>query len=374
MSLNKLKIVHVVGARPNFMKIAPIMREMEKFTDLFEQVLVHTGQHYDINMSEIFFDELELRKPSINLEVGSGSHAWQTAEIMLRFEPLLVEFKPDWVVVSGDVNSTLACSLVASKLGIKIAHVEAGLRSFDTTMPEEINRVVTDHLADLLFTPSKDADENLLKENIPPEKIKFVGNVMMDTLTRLLPKAEARWPALKTHYGFDQYVLVTLHRPSNVDAAETLTEIMAGLMEISQKIPVIFPVHPRARQKILKTPLYIINGNNENLHLVEPLGYVDFLSLEAHATVVITDSGGIQEETTFLGVPCLTVRPNTERPVTLYNGTNRLVASKAVKLLNATNEILGKERQERLPEADRPALWDGKASGRIIAIFREVSK
>jgi UDP-N-acetylglucosamine 2-epimerase (non-hydrolysing) len=374
MSLNKLKIMHVVGARPNFMKIAPIMREMEKFTGLFEQVLVHTGQHYDINMSEIFFDELELPKPSINLEVGSGSHAWQTAEIMLRFEPLLLEFKPDWVVVPGDVNSTLACSLVASKLGIKIAHIEAGLRSFDTTMPEEINRVVTDHLADLLFTPSKDADENLLKENISPEKIKFVGNVMMDTLTRLLPKAEARWPGLKTHYGFDQYVLVTLHRPSNVDAAEILTEIMGGLMEISQKIPVIFPVHPRARQKISKTSLYIINRNNKNLHLVEPLGYLDFLSLEAHAKVVITDSGGIQEETTFLGVPCLTARPNTERPVTLYNGTNRLVASKAVELLNATNEILGKERQERFPEADRPALWDGKASERIVAIFRDGTK
>jgi UDP-N-acetylglucosamine 2-epimerase (non-hydrolysing) len=223
--------MHVVGARPNFMKIAPIMREMEKYTDIFEQVLVHTGQHYDINMSEIFFDELELPKPTINLEVGSSSHAWQTAEIMLRFEPLLLEFKPDWVVVPGDVNSTLACSLVTSKLGIKIAHVEAGLRSFDKTMPEEINRVMTDHLADLLFTPSRDADENLLREGIASEKIKFVGNVMIDTLTRLLPKAEARWPALKTRYGFDQYDLVTLHRPSNVDVPETLTEIISGLID-----------------------------------------------------------------------------------------------------------------------------------------------
>jgi UDP-N-acetylglucosamine 2-epimerase (non-hydrolysing) len=273
------RILHVVGARPNFMKIAPIMREMAQYPDQFEQILVHTGQHYDANMSQVFFDELDLPRPDVNLEVGSGSHAVQTAEVMTRFEPVLLDFKPDWMIVPGDVNSTLACTLVAAKLGFKVAHVEAGLRSFDRTMPEEINRVLTDHLADLLFTTEQSGSENLQKEGIPAEKIHFVGNTMIDTLVRLLPRAEARWPELQERLGLDQYMLVTLHRPSNVDEPETLREIMLALLEISLQIPVIFPVHPRTRQRI--TDLNLVDSQSldkfgrsferHNLQLTEPL-------------------------------------------------------------------------------------------------------
>lgn len=313
------KILHVVGARPNFMKIAPIMREMAKHPDQLEQILVHTGQHYDANMSQVFFEELDLPRPDVNLDVGSGTHAWQTAQIMQRFETVLMDYKPDWVLVPGDVNSTIACALVAGKMGVKVAHVEAGLRSFDRTMPEEINRVLTDQISDLLLTPSRDADENLLREGIAPEKIRFVGNVMIDTLVRLLPKAEVRWPPLRDQYHLDHYILVTLHRPSNVDEPETLTEIMAALMEISRKIPVLFPVHPRTRSRISTLDL---PHNNNRLILTEPMGYLDFLALQMHAALLLTDSGGIQEESTYLGIPCLTARSNTERPVTVTHGTN----------------------------------------------------
>src|SRR5882724_2440258 len=249
------RILHIVGARPNFMKVAPIMWEMAKYPQDFAQLLLHTGQHYDANMSQVFLDELELPHPEVNLEVGSGSHAWQTAQVMLRFEPVVLDYKPDWVIVVGDVNSTLACALVCSKLAIPVAHVEAGLRSFDRTMPEEINRLLTDQIADLLLTPSPEANENLLAEGITPEKIHFVGNVMIDTLIRLLPKAEQRWPALSARLARNRYVLVTLHRPSNVDEADTLTEIMAALTEISREIPVLFPVHPRTRQRIADSGL-----------------------------------------------------------------------------------------------------------------------
>jgi UDP-N-acetylglucosamine 2-epimerase (non-hydrolysing) len=361
------RILHVVGARPNFMKMAPIIHALQRYPQEFEQILVHTGQHYDEKMSDVFFDELGMPQPDINLEVGSGSHAWQTAEIMKRFEPVLLEFKPDWLLVPGDVNSTMACALVASKLGVKVAHIEAGLRSFDRTMPEEINRIVTDHLSDLLFTPDRNADENLTREGIAPDKVRFVGNVMIDTLVRLLPKAEEAWPFLRERIGADDYLLVTLHRPSNVDEIDTLAEITGALIDISQNYRVIFPVHPRTRQRIeghnLLTP-------GDNLQLFTPLGYLDFLALQAHAQLVITDSGGVQEETTYLGVPCLTVRPNTERPVTISQGTNRLIASRRAPLVQAAFNALGARvtdfNAQRVPE-----YWDGQTAQRIVSSLRE---
>jgi UDP-N-acetylglucosamine 2-epimerase (non-hydrolysing) len=359
-----MKIIHIVGARPNFMKIAPIMREMAKYPDEFEQILVHTGQHYDANMSQVFFEELELPRPDVNLNVGSGTHAWQTAQIMQRFEPVLMDYKPDWVLVPGDVNSTIACAFVAAKLGVKVAHVEAGLRSFDRTMPEEINRLLTDQISDLLLTTSRDADENLLREGIAPEKIRFVGNVMIDTLVRLLPKAEIRWPSLREQYHLDRYILVTLHRPSNVDEPDTLAEIMAALTEISQQIPVLFPIHPRTRTQI---SAFNINYNNDYLILTEPFGYLDFLALQAHTSLVLTDSGGIQEETTYLGIPCLTARPNTERPVTVTHGTNRLVASRRDNLIDATWDVL----KTSGPCKSAPELWDGMTANRIVRVFQE---
>jgi UDP-N-acetylglucosamine 2-epimerase (non-hydrolysing) len=361
------RILHVVGARPNFMKMAPIIHALLRYPQEFEQILVHTGQHYDEKMSGIFFDELGMPQPDINLEVGSGSHAWQTAEIMKRFEPILLEFKPDWLLAPGDVNSTMACALVASKLGVKVAHIEAGLRSFDRTMPEEINRIVTDHLSDLLFTPDRNADENLAREGITPDKIRFVGNVMIDTLVRLLPKAEDAWPLLRERIGTDDYLLVTLHRPSNVDEIDTLAEITGALIEISQNHRIIFPVHPRTRQRI--------EGHNllppgDNLQLFAPLGYLDFLALQAHAQLVITDSGGVQEETTYLGVPCLTVRPNTERPVTISQGTNRLVASQRGRLIDAALSALN-ERGATSAAHTTPEYWDGQTAQRIVTSLRE---
>ncbi len=360
------RILHVVGARPNFMKIAPIMREMAQYPDEFEQTLVHTGQHYDANMSQVFFDELELPVPDVNLEVGSGSHAQQTAQVMLRFEPVLLEYRPDWVLVPGDVNSTLACALVASKLGVKVAHVESGLRSFDRTMPEEINRILTDHLADLLFTTEPSGNENLQREGIAPEKIRFVGNTMIDTLVRLLPKAEARWPQWRERLAVDRYVLVTLHRPANVDDVSTLSEIMNALCQISREIPVVFPVHPRTRQHLAELNLQPATCN---LQFLGPLGYLDFLALQVHASLVLTDSGGIQEETTYLGVPCLTARPNTERPVTITHGTNRLISSSAAELVTATQVVLAAPVTQ---STARPEFWDGNAAARIAAIFLEV--
>lgn len=364
-----MRIMHVVGARPNFMKIAPIIHTMAQQPQEFEQILVHTGQHYDANMSQVFFDELELPHPDVNLEVGSGSHASQTAQIMLRFEPILVDYKPDWVIVPGDVNSTMACTLVASKLGVKVAHVEAGLRSFDRTMPEEINRLVTDQLADLLLTPSPDGDENLLREGVAPEKIRFVGNVMIDTLVRLLPKAAARWPHLQQQYGLDKFVLATLHRPGNVDTADRLAELVATLETIADAATVLFPVHPRTRQRMINQDLL---PKSKAVLLVEPLGYLDFLALQSQAALVLTDSGGVQEETTYLGTPCLTIRPNTERPVTITHGTNRLIASTRAAILEATLPLLTKPAHAIEPPR-RPPLWDGHAAERIVAVLREVS-
>jgi len=346
-----MHVLHVVGARPNFVKAAPVMRALEKWTEA-RQTLVHTGQHYDKNLSDVFISQLGMRAPDVNLEVGSGSHAVQTAEVMIRFEPVVLERKPDVVLVYGDVNSTVAAALVCSKLRVRVAHVEAGLRSFDLSMPEEINRIVTDRLADMLFTPSEDGDINLQREGIPAEKIHRVGNVMIDSLVRLLPTAMQC-----SRNGLpERFALVTLHRPSNVDGSASLRGILKALLEVNEQVEVLFPVHPRTRQRILQFDI-----STEKLHLVEPLPYIEFLSLQRHAEVVITDSGGIQEETTYLGVPCLTLRSNTERPVTVTVGTNILIGQDMGRLKSELLRILeGKQKKGAIPP-----LWDGHAGERI---------
>ena len=353
--MHTLHVLHVVGARPNFMKAAPVLHALGR-RPAIKQTLVHTGQHYDVNMSDVFFSQLEMPSPDVNLGVGSGSHAQQTAEIMSRFEPVVLERKPDVVLVYGDVNSTVAAALVSAKLGIRIGHVEAGLRSFDWTMPEEINRVVTDRLADLLFTPSEDGDVNLAHEGVPGKKIFRVGNVMIDSLVRLLPAA-MRCPK----NGFpERYALVTLHRPSNVDDSKTLRNILESLLEINEDLSVVFPVHPRTRQRIEEFGL-----NAEKLHLSGPLPYVEFLAMQQRAAVVITDSGGIQEETTYLGVPCLTLRDNTERPVTVTLGTNVIVGQERDKLSSELSKIVaGKAKKGTIPP-----LWDGHAAERIADVL-----
>jgi UDP-N-acetylglucosamine 2-epimerase (non-hydrolysing) len=360
-----LKIMHVVGARPNFPKVAPIMAAMARRPETFKQCLVHTGQHYDYNMSQVFFDHLEMQVPDEFLNVGSGSHAVQTAAVMTAFEAVVTKHRPDWVFVVGDVNSTLACALVCAKLGVRVAHVEAGLRSWDRSMPEEINRLLTDQISDLLFTPSLDGNENLLREGIDPAKIHFVGNVMIDTLVNLLPRAKER-PILKELGGKPkQHVLATLHRPSNVDDPAVLRGILEAMARVAQTLPVYFPVHPRTRSRIRDLDL---NLPNSTLRLVDPLGYLDFLALMNSAALVVTDSGGVQEETTFLGIPCLTVRPNTERPITLTQGTNRLVGSSCKDLVAGVTEVLGGPgRSSRAPE-----LWDGHAAARIAQVMIEL--
>jgi len=355
-----MRILHVVGARPNFMKATPVLQALACCSS-FHQTLVHTGQHYNVNMSDIFFQELEMPEPDVNLEVGSGSHARQTAEIMSRIEPVILEHKPDLVLVYGDVNSTVAAALVCAKLLIPIGHVEAGLRSFDRTMPEEINRLLTDQVADLLFTPSADGDENLLREGVGPEKIHRVGNVMIDTLVRLLPKA--RPLAVSDEVG--RYVLVTLHRPSNVDDPPVLRRIIKVLVEISEELPVLFPVHPRTLKRAAEFGLVI--SNHSGLRTMEPIGYLPFLGLMQRATVVITDSGGIQEETTYLGVPCLTMRENTERPVTVTMGTNTLVGHNMTLLRQEVQRILaGNGKGGQIPP-----LWDGHAAERIVSVINQ---
>lgn len=364
-----IKILHIVGARPNFMKAAPLMRAMATQGGQFSQTLIHTGQHYDKNMSQVFFDELDLPKPDVNLEVGSGTHAQQTAQVMMRFEPVVLEHRPDWVVVFGDVNSTIACALVCAKLGVKVAHVEAGLRSFDRTMPEELNRLLTDQLADLLFTPSPDADTNLRREGIPEERIHFVGNVMIDSLLHLLPKAEQRWPAQRDRLNLGDFILVTMHRPCNVDDPVTLAGIWEALIELSNQITVVFPVHPRTRHQLAQHGR--LQETSTKLHLLDPLSYLDFLALEKNAKLVLTDSGGVQEETTYLGIPCLTARPNTERPVTITHGTNALVVSRRDAIVDATCKLLDKECIDR--QAARPPLWDGRATERITTILGSIN-
>jgi UDP-N-acetylglucosamine 2-epimerase (non-hydrolysing) len=353
-----MHILHVVGARPNFMKAAPVIAAIADRGH--RQTLVHTGQHYDTAMSDVFFQQLRMPAPDINLSVGSGSHAVQTAEVMVRFEPVLVQGRPELVLLYGDVNSTMAAALVCAKQLVPFGHVEAGLRSFDPSMPEEVNRVVTDRLADQLFTPSDDADDNLMREGVPRRKIHRIGNVMIDTLVRLLPTAIARAEELDVPNG--PFILVTLHRPSNVDQPETLERLMRSLLELSGRAPVIFPVHPRTRARIAGLAL----GNlPSGLRLLDPLGYVDFLALQTRAFLVITDSGGIQEETTFLGVPCLTVRENTERPITIECGTNLLVGQDFVRLFDEAVKILDGTTKP----AAVPLLWDGHAADRLANVI-----
>lgn len=360
-----IKIICVCGARPNFMKIASIMRASNLIDD-FETLLVHTGQHYDQKMSHLFFEELNISKPDVNLEVGSGSHAVQTAEIMKRFEPVVLEFKPDYVLVVGDVNSTIACGLVAVKLGIKLIHVEAGLRSFDRTMPEEINRIVTDRISDLLFVTEQSGIDNLKNEGINSDKIYLVGNVMIDTLLANRKKSQGSAILERLNLEKKKYAVVTLHRPSNVDNLDVFEKILAAFEVIQKDVKLIFPIHPRTRNSLDGTYLHDHVKKMHNLILLEPVGYLDFLKLMSHAALIFTDSGGIQEETTILGVPCMTLRENTERPVTIEEGTNQLVKSKTEDILSAYRELKAKDFNV---SGRIPRYWDGKAAGRIVKII-----
>ncbi len=353
-----MKILHAVGARPNFMKVAPILAQLRKRAGM-TQVLVHTGQHYDAKMSDVFFQDLGMPDPDVHLGVGSGSHAQQTAKVMTEIEPVLEREQPDVVVVAGDVNSTIAVALVAAKLGFPVAHVEAGLRSRDWRMPEEINRVLTDRLSDLLFTPSRDGDENLRAEGIEPSRVHFVGNVMIDSLRAALPRARESRIHARLELSGREYALATLHRPANVDDPEALSRLLSALGQVAARIPVVFPIHPRTRARLPA------GFEAKNLKLVEPLGYLDFLALTASARLVMTDSGGIQEETTALGVPCLTLRENTERPVTVEVGTNQLVGTDPAKAVAAACEVLaGRAKKGRIPE-----LWDGHAAERVAEVL-----
>jgi len=363
----QIKVVLVVGARPNFMKIAPLWLEVNRSPSSFTPVLLHTGQHYDYEMSKVFFEDLDLPEPDYFLGVGSGTHAEQTARTMIEFEKVLVKERPDLVMVVGDVNSTLACSVTAKKLLIPVAHVEAGLRSFDMTMPEEINRKVTDAISDFLFTPSMDGNRNLVREGVRPDKIHFVGNIMIDSLIRVLSRiTELDEHRVLNEFGLEKgrYVLVTLHRPSNVDQKETLWEILDFLNTLSPRIPIIFPVHPRTKKNMdgfrVSEPLH------QNFKIIEPLRYKEFIALEKKPRFVLTDSGGIQEETTYLNIPCLTLRPNTERPVTIVEGSNELVTID--QLEEKANLILtGNWKQGKIPE-----LWDGKTGERIVEILKKM--
>lgn len=358
-----LRILNVVGARPNFIKIAPIM-DAYRGTAI-EPILVHTGQHYDARMSDDFFRDLQIPQPQINLGVGSMSHAQQTAAIMSAFEPVMLEIKPDAVLVVGDVNSTVACGMVAAKLGAKLIHVEAGLRSFDRTMPEEINRVMTDSISDLLFCTEQSGVDHLLREGIAEEKIHLVGNVMIDTLLQNRERALAS--SILKQLGLEKkgYALLTLHRPSNVDDPGSFAQILDALDAIQKRLPILFPIHPRTRKVLETSSLGPRVSAMKNLRLIDPAGYLDFLSLLSNARIVLTDSGGIQEETTILNVPCLTLRHNTERPITIECGTNRLVGTDPQKILAAFHEVL---EGPKLPP-HIPPLWDGQAAQRIVKIL-----
>ncbi len=386
-----MKIINVVGTRPNFMKIAPILRQMRKYAAAFQPILIHTGQHYDYEMSKVFFKDLELPEPDIYLGVGSGTHAEQTGKVMIEFEKVLIREKPDLVVVVGDVNSTLAAALSAVKLHIPVAHVEAGLRSGDRGMPEEINRVLTDAMADYLFTPSCDAHENLRREGIPKERIFFVGNVMVDTL--LYSKEKARKSDILARLGLTtnkgvlraaDYALLTLHRPNNVDNKKNLKRILDALWEIQKRIKIVFPIHPRTRRRLRefglqsflsnsgqwKPTIQSINWETNSVIITPPLAYLDFLKLEMKARFIMTDSGGIQEEATILGVPCLTLRETTERPVTVTQGTNVVVGNDGNNIVKEALKILESKRKR----GKHPQFWDGRAAERIVEILREQSK
>jgi UDP-N-acetylglucosamine 2-epimerase (non-hydrolysing) len=360
--LPRTTLLSVVGARPNFMKLAPLARALSGCEGV-QHVIVHTGQHYDAGMSDTFFRELGIPRPQHNLEVGSASHAAQTAAIMQRFEPVCLTVRPDVVLVYGDVNSTVAAALVAAKLGIRVGHVEAGLRSRDWSMPEEINRVVTDRLSDLLFTPSPDAADNLRAEGVPAERIHFVGNIMIDSLVASLDAARGLDAPRRHGVGGQRYVLVTLHRPNNVDSPDTLRELLETLATLSADGPVLFPVHPRTRARIQSMAWTAPSG--ARLALLEPLPYLELLGLEISAALVVTDSGGMQEETTFLGVPCLTVRPSTERPITCTQGTNRLVAANGDAIRAAARDALRGARHGRVT-IER---WDGRTAERIADVL-----
>lgn len=369
--IHPLKLIIIAGARPNFMKVAPIIKAVESRNAVLGSGerpvtyrLVHTGQHYDEKMSDIFFRELGIPAPHYNLEVGSGSHAVQTANIMIRFEPVCIAEKPDWVIVVGDVNSTLACTLTAAKLGIKVAHVEAGLRSFDRSMPEEINRLATDAVSDLLLTPSDDADANLIREGIPPERIRMVGNVMIDSVVEAAATAAGRDSVLdRLGLSPKGFLFVTLHRPSNVDDRETLGVIVRELTAIAEDWPVVFPIHPRTLKRMEEFGLSV-NGT-PNVKLIEPVGYHDSLALTEHARCLLTDSGGLQEESTFFRTPCLTLRPNTERPVTVTVGSNRLTNPGRLRE-DLSTTLRGPEKTGAVP-----ALWDGKTAERILDVLLE---
>jgi UDP-N-acetylglucosamine 2-epimerase (non-hydrolysing) len=346
------------------MKIAPVVAAFRRRPAVFESLLVHTGQHYDERMSQVFFDELGIPRPDINLNVGSGSHAQQTAAVMAAFEPVLLERQIDLVLVVGDVNSTIACALVAAKLGVPIAHVEAGLRSYDRQMPEEINRVLTDQISDLLFTTEAGAEDNLRREGIDASKVHFVGNVMIDTL--LAHRDRARATGVHVSLGLDAsaYGLLTLHRPSNVDDPAAFDELMGGIDAIASDIPIVFPVHPRTRPVVTRSATATQMVSSGRLRLIDPLGYLDFIGLMERARVVLTDSGGVQEETTILGVPCITLRENTERPVTISHGTNQLVGTDAAKIREAWARA---KQGAAAPPA--PPLWDGQAAERIAEVL-----
>jgi UDP-N-acetylglucosamine 2-epimerase (non-hydrolysing) len=361
-----LRLIVVAGARPNFMKVAPLMRAFRARPDRFDARLVHTGQHYDEAMSDVFFQELEIPKPDIHLGVGSGSHAVQTARIMEAFEPVLEAERPDWVIVVGDVNSTAGCSLVAAKMSppVPVAHVEAGLRSGDRAMPEEINRLVTDALSDLLFTTSADADRNLIAEGVPRRRIHRVGNVMIDTLKRFAGRSEAS--DVMRRLGVEPpFALLTLHRPSNVDDQATFRRILAALERIGGEVPILFPAHPRTVKMMQRFGVASDHAGGRGLRVIAPLGYLDFLHLQTRAALILTDSGGVQEEATILGVPCLTLRENTERPVTITHGTNRLVGSDTALIVREALRALRHRPRRRRPVP----LWDGKAAVRIAAIL-----
>lgn len=381
--MKKKKVIIAAGARPNFIKLAPLMYEFNGHRDYFEVLLVHTGQHYDFEMSEVFFKNLDIPEPDIHLNIGSASHAVQTAKIMAAFEKVVLKEKPDLVIVTGDVNSTLACSLTASKLNVKIAHVEAGLRSFDRTMPEEINRTITDSLSDYLFVSEESGLKNLKKEGVDSKKIHFVGNVMIDTLLSNMPKISKSNILKRISFNSNNkdyeptamsyehllpktYSVLTLHRPNNVDSKESLSEIYDILKAISQQIKIIYPIHPRTKKMIRKHKFLKKFNSLGSLLMTGPLGYIDFIRLVKESKFVLTDSGGIQEETTVLKVPCLTMRKNTERPVTIEKGTNILVSRNKQIIMKAVNTILkGEQKDGKIPK-----FWDGKTAKRIVKILR----
>ncbi len=359
------KIHLIAAARPNFMKIAPLYHALKKAEGIAPSI-VHTGQHYDVKMSDAFFKDLMLPEPHLHLGIGSGTHAEQTGRVMIAYEKVLMEDPPDLVVVVGDVNSTVAATLAAVKLGIKVAHLEAGLRSFDRTMPEEINRIVTDALADILWTPSSDGDENLLSEGVAREKIECVGNIMIDSLEMMRPAIEKENAVARMGVTGKSYGIVTLHRPSNVDDPGALKIITEALIHLSNKIPLLFPVHPRTRKNLVDQKLMERMEAAENISLLNPLGYVEFMNLVFSSHLVVTDSGGIQEETTYLGIPCLTLRPNTERPITITHGTNRLCKPEDLQLM--ANDALSSSRAE----SKKPPLWDGRTAERVVVAIKKL--